>query len=540
MEKEIFEVYLDDIIPNRFQPREKFNDASIKELSDSIKKYGVIQPLVLRKIGDKYEIIAGERRYKASTLAGLEKVPAIIKNLDDATSAEVALIENLQREDLTPIEKARSYKKLLAMSGEKQEELAKKLGISQPSLANTIRLLNLSEEVQEALLNRDISERHARSLLKISNERKQKDLLKRIIEERLTVRKLDSIIKNEDSEESGSSDIVDSNPLLHPEKETGEESMDENKVEEITKELEEPKPEEVEPPVIEEESKPEEIEPPVMEEESKPEEMENSFKPLIEEIEKQTITEDIKTDEEKPEEIELNSSMNTNSPSNQFMDESEEESDDGDGESKILESSPINDIESIKENAKDINTEVEKPDFDMLLQPEKIEEPQIELPKEEKIVDFPGNISLPNLDEQEVNLGPNLNEQPIEQIVSPLLEQEDKENINMGNNEEKEWAKPETEEKNSEEVQEQEKISPLMQEVKEPEPIVSKNSLIEETSEEENPLSEDSVKKPQGDLRIAINTVRRTVDIIENNGVEIESEEMDLENEYKITITIKK
>lgn len=202
MKDEIIEVYIDDIIPNRFQPREKFNDESINELANSIKRYGVIQPLVLRKIGDKFEIIAGERRYKASSIAGLEKVPAVIKNLNDSDSAEVALIENIQREDLTIIEKARSYNKLLIMSGDTQEFFSKKLGISQSSLSNALRLLALDDKVQTALLERKISERHARSLLQIKDKTEQIKLLERIINERLTVRSLDMIIKGEDSTET--------------------------------------------------------------------------------------------------------------------------------------------------------------------------------------------------------------------------------------------------------------------------------------------------------------------------------------------------
>ena len=126
MENEVKYLYLDDIIPNRFQPRENFDEQALKELAVSIKEHGVIQPIVVRQIGEKYEIIAGERRYKASTMAGLTKIPAIIKNLDDKESSKVALIENLQRRDLTPIEEARTYQKILELDALTQEELAKK------------------------------------------------------------------------------------------------------------------------------------------------------------------------------------------------------------------------------------------------------------------------------------------------------------------------------------------------------------------------------------------------------------------------------
>lgn len=193
LEKGVLLVNVDDIIPNRFQPRLAFNENELKELSDSIKQHGVIQPLVLRQIGDKYEIIAGERRYKASCMAGLTQVPAVIMNVDDGKSAEIAVVENIQRKDLTAIEEAQSYKKLLD-KGMKQDELAAKLGISQSAIANKIRLLALDEEVQQALLGGKISERHARSLLQITDKNKQKEILNRIIDERLTVKQTDEVI----------------------------------------------------------------------------------------------------------------------------------------------------------------------------------------------------------------------------------------------------------------------------------------------------------------------------------------------------------
>ena len=193
-ERKVVELNIDDVLPNRFQPRIKFNEDSINELSISIKKYGVIQPIVVRKIGNKYEIIAGERRYKASVLADKKTIPAIVSELSDKDSVEIALIENVQREDLTPIEKAVSYKKILDMGYITQEDLAEKVGKSQSAIANTLRLLNLTDEVQEALLENKISERHARSLLKLKDEKKQVELLNKIIEERLTVRKTDEEI----------------------------------------------------------------------------------------------------------------------------------------------------------------------------------------------------------------------------------------------------------------------------------------------------------------------------------------------------------
>lgn len=200
MDKEVVELYLDDIIPNRFQPREIFNEEALKELSDSIKAHGVIQPIIVRKLGDKYEIIAGERRYKATAMAGLTKIPAIIRNLDDKEAAKVALLENLQRKDLTAIEEARTYQKILEIDNMTQEELGKTMGKSQAAIANKMRLLSLPDEIQEALLNEKISERHARSLLNLDTPEEQIKMLNKIIDNRLTVRELDNEIKLEKGE----------------------------------------------------------------------------------------------------------------------------------------------------------------------------------------------------------------------------------------------------------------------------------------------------------------------------------------------------
>ena len=190
-------VNIDYIIPNRFQPRLTFDEKSLNELASSIKEHGIIQPLVLRRLGDKYEIIAGERRYKAAQLAGLTEVPAIISNIDDNKSAEIALVENVQRRNLNSLEEAKSYKKILDKEGLTQDELAKKIGVSQSTIANKLRLLNLTSEAQDALMNDKISERHARSLLSVTDPEKQKVLLNKVISERLTVRQLDDEIKKE-------------------------------------------------------------------------------------------------------------------------------------------------------------------------------------------------------------------------------------------------------------------------------------------------------------------------------------------------------
>ena len=192
---EVVQLYLDDIIPNRFQPREVFDENALKELAVSIKEHGVIQPIIVRNVNGKYEIIAGERRYKASALAGLTKIPAIIRDLDDKESSKVALLENLQRKNLNPIEEARTYQKILEIDEMTQEELAKTMGKSQSAVANKIRLLSLPEEIQEALLKEQISERHARTLLNIPDAKKQKEMLKKVIDTKMSVRLLEEEIK---------------------------------------------------------------------------------------------------------------------------------------------------------------------------------------------------------------------------------------------------------------------------------------------------------------------------------------------------------
>ena len=217
--KEVVQLNLNDIIPNRFQPREVFDEKALKELAVSIKERGVIQPIIVREVNGKYEIIAGERRYKASALAGMTKIPAIVRDLDDKESSKVALLENLQRKNLNPIEEARTYQKILEIDQMTQEELAKTMGKSQSAVANKIRLLSLPDEVQEALLKEEISERHARTLLNVDDSKTQKELLDKVIENKMSVRKLEEEIKElkgEKKEETIGPSVnmfIDSNPL---------------------------------------------------------------------------------------------------------------------------------------------------------------------------------------------------------------------------------------------------------------------------------------------------------------------------------------
>lgn len=234
-EKEkIYYIPIEDIIPNRFQPRLAFDEKELNELANSIIKYGVIQPIVLRNIGDKYEIIAGERRYKASCLAGLKKVPAIINNTDDNTSAEIALLENLQRKNLSVIEEAQSYKKLMDR-GFTQEEIASKLGVSQSSIANKMRLLNLPKDVQNALLYNRISERHARSLLSLPDADMQRNLLNKIISEKLTVKQTEeeiSAILNRNKEQEPLPEDIQRFLKIEPKTESKEALLGDKQVEE--------------------------------------------------------------------------------------------------------------------------------------------------------------------------------------------------------------------------------------------------------------------------------------------------------------------
>ncbi|PEY38137.1 nucleoid occlusion protein [Bacillus cereus] len=193
--EEIQEIPIANIIPNRYQPRTVFDDARIDELALTIRTHGLIQPIVIRKYeDDKYEIIAGERRFRAATKLGWEKVPAIIKNLNDTETASVALIENLQREELTAIEEAVAYQKLIELHNLTQEALAQRLGKGQSTIANKLRLLKLPEEIKRALLEKSITERHARALIPLKNEELQLKVLQEIVEKQLNVKQAEERI----------------------------------------------------------------------------------------------------------------------------------------------------------------------------------------------------------------------------------------------------------------------------------------------------------------------------------------------------------
>ena len=185
-----------DIEPNREQPRKHFDEDALLELSDSIKQFGIIQPLIVQKKEDHYEIIAGERRWRAAKMAGLKEVPAIIKSYTDREILEISLIENIQRENLNPIDEARAYKKLLTEFHLKQDEVAERVSKSRAAVTNSIRLLKLNEDVQRMVVDEMISTGHARALLAVENPEEQYNLAQRIFDEKLSVRDVEKLVKN--------------------------------------------------------------------------------------------------------------------------------------------------------------------------------------------------------------------------------------------------------------------------------------------------------------------------------------------------------
>ena len=193
--EEVKFIPVDQISPSPYQPRSIFDEDKINELCQTIKTHGIIQPIVVREKDNKYELIAGERRWRAVKKLGFETVPAIIKNYNDSQTASIALIENLQREGLTAIEEAVAYQNLIELHGLTQESLAQRLGKGQSTVANKLRLLNLTEEIKNALLNRKITERHARALLPLYDQKVQGKMLQEIIEKELNVKQTEDKVK---------------------------------------------------------------------------------------------------------------------------------------------------------------------------------------------------------------------------------------------------------------------------------------------------------------------------------------------------------
>src|SRR5690625_804855 len=193
---EVVQLSISKISPNQFQPRSIFNEDKIKELAQTIHTHGMIQPIVVRKSEDEtYEIIAGERRWRAVQVLGWETISAIVRNMNDTETASVALIENLQREELTVIEEAAAYAQLLELHTLTQEALAQRLGKSQSTIANKLRLLKLPEAVQQALLDKKITERHARALITLKDDDKQLEMLENIIKHHLNVKQTEDQIE---------------------------------------------------------------------------------------------------------------------------------------------------------------------------------------------------------------------------------------------------------------------------------------------------------------------------------------------------------
>ena len=184
-----------EVEPNREQPRKNFNEDSLLELSDSIKQYGVIQPLIVQKKADYYEIIAGERRWRAAKMAGIKEIPVIIKDYSDQQIMEISLIENIQREDLNPIEEAMAYKRLMEEFHLKQDEIAEKVSKSRTAVTNSMRLLKLDKRVQQMMIDDMISAGHARTLITIEDPEVQYNIATKIFDEKLSVRETEKLVK---------------------------------------------------------------------------------------------------------------------------------------------------------------------------------------------------------------------------------------------------------------------------------------------------------------------------------------------------------
>ena len=194
-EETVEEIKISDLRPNAYQPRKQFDDESLDELKESIIQHGILQPIIVRKSLKGYGIVAGERRYRAAKLAGKETVPAIVRDLSESLMREIALLENLQREDLSPLEEALAYDSLLKHLDLTQEQLAKRLGKSRPHIANHLRLLTLPESIQNLIAEGTLSMGHGRTLLGLKNKNKLEPLVKKVVEEQLNVRQLEQLIQ---------------------------------------------------------------------------------------------------------------------------------------------------------------------------------------------------------------------------------------------------------------------------------------------------------------------------------------------------------
>ena len=197
MNREISNISVDKIFPNTYQPRRFFNEEALEELSQSIREHGIIQPITVRKRGESFELVAGERRWRAARMAALEVVPCNIIEITDTESAEIALLENLQREDLNFIEEAEAYFNLINDHRFTQDELAKRMGKKQSTIANKLRILKLSHKVRETCLDNKLTERHARALLSLPNEELQLNVINKVIKNSLNVKATEELINKE-------------------------------------------------------------------------------------------------------------------------------------------------------------------------------------------------------------------------------------------------------------------------------------------------------------------------------------------------------
>ncbi|OJT77656.1 nucleoid occlusion protein, partial [Clostridioides difficile] len=195
-DKRVMEIPIEDVVPNPYQPRKIFSQVSLEELSNSIKVYGIIQPITVRAKDGKYELIAGERRLRAAKLAELKTIPAIINNMNDESSAVLALLENLQREDLNFIEEAIGYENLIKEHAFTQQQLAEKLGKNQSTVANKLRILKLPNDIKMKLIENNLTERHARAFLKLPSEDLMQSVLDKVIKNELTVKKTEKLIQD--------------------------------------------------------------------------------------------------------------------------------------------------------------------------------------------------------------------------------------------------------------------------------------------------------------------------------------------------------
>lgn len=195
-ESNSIELQIRDIHPNQYQPRKEFSQEKLQELAQSIEEHGVIQPILVSPLEGGYQIIVGERRWRAANMCGLDTIPAMIKDFTEQEIMEIALIENLQREDLNSIEEANAYRQLMDEFSLTQDEVAQRLGKSRSLIANTLRLLNLPQDTQDLIQENKLSAGHGRALLAVKNKKSRENLVKRVLEEKLSVRELEKIVKN--------------------------------------------------------------------------------------------------------------------------------------------------------------------------------------------------------------------------------------------------------------------------------------------------------------------------------------------------------